>query len=198
MATTTSKLPSDFLWGSATASYQVEGAVEADGRGPSIWDTFAISPERSQRVFRSDKEDRAFIQGTNDFYGMNHYRTHFVKNKAGEPGLDDLYENIDSLMEDKNGNSVGRKARSKWLRPYPLGFRRLLKWWSDRYGRPKISVTENRTSFKGENDLPLAQLLDDESGAEYFRGYIGAMADAYTLDNVDVRAYMARSLDNLE
>lgn len=35
--------PADFLWGSATASYQVEGATEEDGRKPSIWDTFCAS-----------------------------------------------------------------------------------------------------------------------------------------------------------
>ena len=33
-----------FVWGAATASYQVEGAVSEDGRGPSIWDTFAHTP----------------------------------------------------------------------------------------------------------------------------------------------------------
>jgi beta-glucosidase len=36
--------PPGFVWGSATASYQVEGAVDADGRTPSIWDTFARTP----------------------------------------------------------------------------------------------------------------------------------------------------------
>jgi beta-glucosidase len=36
--------PKGFLWGSATAAYQVEGAVAGDGRGPSIWDTFANTP----------------------------------------------------------------------------------------------------------------------------------------------------------
>lgn len=36
--------PEDFLWGVATASYQVEGAVHADGRGRSIWDTFSHTP----------------------------------------------------------------------------------------------------------------------------------------------------------
>ncbi|GGK80177.1 GH1 family beta-glucosidase [Ornithinimicrobium pekingense] len=36
--------PPDFLWGAATASYQIEGAGAADGRGESIWDTFARVP----------------------------------------------------------------------------------------------------------------------------------------------------------
>ncbi|GAA1572004.1 GH1 family beta-glucosidase [Kribbella sancticallisti] len=38
--------PDGFVWGAATASYQVEGAVSEDGRGPSIWDTFAHTPGR--------------------------------------------------------------------------------------------------------------------------------------------------------
>ena len=36
--------PNGFLWGSATASYQVEGAFNEDGRTPSIWDTFSKIP----------------------------------------------------------------------------------------------------------------------------------------------------------
>ncbi|CDO75757.1 hypothetical protein BN946_scf184921.g33 [Trametes cinnabarina] len=38
------KLPEDFLWGYATASYQIEGSPIADGRLPSIWDTFSHTP----------------------------------------------------------------------------------------------------------------------------------------------------------
>ncbi|MEU1409000.1 GH1 family beta-glucosidase [Streptomyces sp. NPDC005728] len=37
-------LPDDFLWGTATAAYQIEGAVAEDGRSPSIWDTFSHTP----------------------------------------------------------------------------------------------------------------------------------------------------------
>ncbi|MGW7747401.1 family 1 glycosylhydrolase, partial [Streptomyces chartreusis] len=37
-------LPNDFLWGTATAAYQIEGAVTEDGRSPSIWDTFSHTP----------------------------------------------------------------------------------------------------------------------------------------------------------
>jgi len=36
--------PNGFLWGTATSSYQIEGAVNEDGRGPSIWDLFAHKP----------------------------------------------------------------------------------------------------------------------------------------------------------
>src|SRR3954463_9912415 len=38
--------PDGFVWGAATASYQIEGAVREDGRGPSIWDTFSRTPGR--------------------------------------------------------------------------------------------------------------------------------------------------------
>lgn len=38
--------PESFVFGCATASYQVEGAANVDGRGPSIWDTFSHTPGR--------------------------------------------------------------------------------------------------------------------------------------------------------
>ena len=36
--------PDRFLWGASTSAYQIEGAVNEDGRGPSIWDTFSHQP----------------------------------------------------------------------------------------------------------------------------------------------------------
>ncbi|MFI7608210.1 GH1 family beta-glucosidase [Micromonospora sp. NPDC049366] len=39
--------PESFVWGSATAAYQIEGAATEDGRGPSIWDTYSHTPGRT-------------------------------------------------------------------------------------------------------------------------------------------------------
>ncbi len=40
----TAPFPKNFLWGCAAASYQIEGAIDADGRGPSIWDELCSRP----------------------------------------------------------------------------------------------------------------------------------------------------------
>lgn len=48
--------PADFVWGVATASYQIEGGVTEDGRTPSIWDTFSHTPGR---VLNGDTGDVA-------------------------------------------------------------------------------------------------------------------------------------------
>lgn len=48
--------PEDFIWGTATASYQIEGAFNTDGRGESIWDRFSKTPGK---VVNGDTGDQA-------------------------------------------------------------------------------------------------------------------------------------------
>jgi beta-glucosidase len=50
------QFPNNFLWGCATASYQIEGGVKEDGRGPSVWDTFSHTPGKT---FQGDTGDVA-------------------------------------------------------------------------------------------------------------------------------------------
>ena len=58
---TVHQLGPDFVWGVATRAYQIEGAVDVDGRGPSIWDTFAKQPGRT-------------VNGESGAVACDHYR----------------------------------------------------------------------------------------------------------------------------
>ena len=51
------EFPDNFLWGTATSAYQIEGAAKEDGKGESIWDRYAHTPGRA---FNSDNGDMAF------------------------------------------------------------------------------------------------------------------------------------------
>jgi beta-glucosidase len=52
--------PSGFVWGAAAAAYQIEGAVDQDGRGPSVWDTFC-------------RKDGAIFSGHTGDVACDHY-----------------------------------------------------------------------------------------------------------------------------
>ena len=71
--------PKDFFWGTATSSYQIEGAWNEDGKGPSIWDTYAHTPGKIKNNDTGDvandhyhryKEDVALMRSI----GANAYR----------------------------------------------------------------------------------------------------------------------------
>jgi beta-glucosidase len=124
----------------------------------------------------------------------NHYCANYIKHKPGPADPDDFAGNLELLLEDKHGHPIGPETQSPWLRPYALGFRKLIKWISDRYGRPVIYVTENGTSLKGENELSRDEILEDDFRVKYFEDYLQALAEARTFDDVDVRGYMAWSL----
>src|SRR5262245_33513464 len=71
--------PKGFDWGVGTSSYQIEGAWNEDGKGPSIWDTYAHTPDHIKNNDTGDvandhyhryQEDVALIKGI----GANAYR----------------------------------------------------------------------------------------------------------------------------
>jgi beta-glucosidase len=73
------RFPEGFVWGAATAAYQIEGAASIDGRGPSVWDTFTHAPGNIRGGDTGDvacdsyhryREDVALMAS----FGLNAYR----------------------------------------------------------------------------------------------------------------------------
>lgn len=73
------RFPADFAWGAATAAHQIEGALDADGRGTSIWETFAAQegrivdrsrPDVACDSYRRYADDAALLADAN----LTHYR----------------------------------------------------------------------------------------------------------------------------
>jgi beta-glucosidase len=54
------QFPGDFLWGCATSAYQIEGAVTADGRGQTIWDTFSHTAGKTHQGQTGDIADDSY------------------------------------------------------------------------------------------------------------------------------------------
>jgi beta-glucosidase len=154
----------------------------------------SVREQIQDRLPEFTAEEVVLVQGSNDFFGSNSYCTNYIKHLVGPPSPEDHLGNVELLPVNKAGRYIGPETQSAWLRPYPIGLRKLLNWISDRYGRPAIYITENGTSVKGENDLTVDQILHDDFRAQFFRDYIDAMADACSVDKVDVRGYMAWSL----
>lgn len=154
--------PPGFIWGAATAAYQIEGAATEDGRGASIWDTFSHTPGK---VRHGDTGDVA----------CDHYHR-----------MEEDLDLLAALGVDAYRFSIA------WPRIVPLGtgevnnagidfYRRLVAGLRARHIRPVATLYHW--------DLP--QALEDRGGwtnretATHFGAYAGLVADALG-DDVDL------------
>jgi beta-glucosidase len=148
--------PDGFRWGASTSSYQIEGSPEADGKGPSIWDTF------------THEEGRIDGGGTGDV-ACDHYRR--------------WSEDVE-LMEELGLNAY--RFSIAWPRLYPAGRGSLERRGLDHYDRLIDALMERAiepvvTLYHWE----LPQGLEDEGGwlnrdtTERFAEFAATCFDAY-------------------
>jgi beta-glucosidase len=105
------EFPDGFLIGSATASYQIEGAFDEDGRGPSIWDTFSHTPGKVWNGDTGDVADDHYHRWESDLdlmeqLGLESYRFSIAwpriqptgRGPANEAGLAFYSRLVDGLI----------------------------------------------------------------------------------------------------
>lgn len=104
------RFPGDFVFGVATASYQIEGATKADGRKPSIWDAFSNMPGRVHGRHNGDVACDHYLRWEEDLdlikdMGVSAYRFSIAwprvipdgTGRINEKGLDFYDKLIDGL-----------------------------------------------------------------------------------------------------
>ncbi|MFG2710826.1 GH1 family beta-glucosidase [Streptomyces goshikiensis] len=143
-------LPRDFAWGTATSAYQIEGAVDEDGRAPSIWDTFSHTPGTIDGGDTGDtacdhyhrwREDIALMRGLGaDAYRFSVAWPRVVPGGDGPvnpKGLDFYDRLVDGLLAAGITPSV---TLYHWDLPQAL---------QDRGGWPERATAEHFASYAG-------------------------------------------------
>ena len=106
--------PENFIWGTATSSYQIEGAADVGGKGPSVWDTFSHTPGKIKDNDNGDIACNHYYLWPQDValmkeLGINAYRFSISwprifptgsESKPNQFGLDFYSKLIDALLEN--------------------------------------------------------------------------------------------------
>ncbi|PZC77126.1 hypothetical protein B5X24_HaOG203680 [Helicoverpa armigera] len=161
------RFPDEFLFGAATASYQIEGG----------WD--------------ADDEEKVFVKGASDFFGVNHYTTVLVSATEHKE-----FNSAPSMMDDVDlGYFVPPEwpvSSAPWLKLAPNSIYHVLTHLKEKYNNLTIYITEN-----GWATYPDSGLVDDDR-ITYHRAALEDALDALDA-GVNLKGYMAWSLmDNME
>lgn len=125
-----SSFPADFVWGAATAAYQIEGAVAEDVRQPSVWDVFSHTPGRTADGATGDVACDHFHRFEEDIrlmveLGIKHYRfsiawTRIIPEGIGQvnPKGIDFYKR---LTDDRAANRATRLGIHNRDTPHLVG-----------------------------------------------------------------------------
>jgi len=147
------RFPKDFLWGTATSSYQVEGAWNVDGKGESIWDRAAHTPGKIR-------------DGSNGNVACDQYHR---------------YKEDIAIMKQLNMKSF--RFSTSWPRVLPNGTGQVNQKGLDYYSRLADALLEaGIRPFCTLYHWELPQALEDKGGwpnrdlAGYFADYAGLMA----------------------
>jgi beta-glucosidase len=124
------QFPKDFIWGVATSAFQIEGALDVDGRGPTIWDVFENDPKHiidhstaaiAADSYRRYKDDVALLKGAN--LGAYRFSISWSRvmptgdGQVNDKGLDYYSRLTDALLE---ANIVPYATLFHWDLPQAL------------------------------------------------------------------------------
>ncbi len=143
-------------------------------------------------------EDRVLIQGSSDFFGLNHYTTMYAAEAGDEPVEQQVYGNGGLNEDQKIDLSVDPTwsvTDMQWA-VVPWGCRKMLQWIANRYSNPEIYITENGCAY--DDPIDTSGQINDQSRVDFYESYLEECAKAIEL-GVNLKGYFAWSfMDNFE
>ena len=142
------------------------------------------------------------LNGSHDFFGLNHYTTKWIKSQSkyngSSPNWSTDQRNYDSACNQYNNTPIGIKADSDWLWYVPWGIYNIIKWIDNRYNYPDIYITENGCDVPNEDLLSFDDIINDTFRIRFYDGYITSITKAIN-NGSNIKGYFAWSLlDNFE
>lgn len=142
-------------------------------------------------------EQRNLIQGSSDFFGLNHYTTMYAAEANGDAREQSVYGN-GGLNEDQgldlSVDDSWQTTDMQWA-VVPWGCRKLLHWIADRYDNPDIYITENGCAY---DDELVGGEVNDTRRVDFYESYLEECANAID-GGVNLKGYFAWSfMDNFE
>ncbi|KAK9283425.1 hypothetical protein L1049_011667 [Liquidambar formosana] len=96
------------------------------------------------RLPKFTKEQSEMVKGSFDFVGINYYTANYAANHSVcNENMRYKTDSCVDLTTERNGIPIGPQYTSTWVRSYPQGLRKLLKYTKETYNDPIIYITEN-------------------------------------------------------
>ncbi|KAL0330496.1 UNVERIFIED_CONTAM: Beta-glucosidase 24 [Sesamum radiatum] len=225
---TRNDFPPNFVFGTGTSAYQIEGAAAQGGKGPSIWDTFTLNtPGRivdgsngniATDMYTRFKEDIKMMKKM----GFDAYRFSISWPRilpggrccagVNQEGIDFYNNVIDTLIQHarRGWQPIGKMAGSSWLFIVPWGIYKLLKHTKEIqelatniHNRERDKYWQMITLIIGVDERSnhkhtAQQACDDTMRVNYYQQHLAYVRKAIE-EHVDVRGFFAWSwCDNFE
>ena len=150
------------------------------------------------RLPQFSEEDKRLIQGSSDFFGLNHYSTLLASDAPEGDAVEISVYGNGGIFEDQR---VQLTADPDWKTTamgwpiVPWGCQKLLEWIKDRYDNPPIYITENGCAM---DDVLVDGKVNDPDRVDFLSTYLKGCHTAIE-NGVNLRGYFAWSLmDNFE
>ena len=150
-----------------------------------------------QRLPHFTVQEKQLIQGSSDFFGLNHYTTMYAAHQEGKLPKQSVHGN-GGISDDQqvvlSTNPNWSFTQMNWA-VVPWGLQKLLEWIDHRYQQPDIYITENGCAYP---DQVHNGEVNDHERIQFYQEYLKACHSAMA-NGVNLKGYFAWSfMDNFE